>query len=147
MPWKNVLPMEEKQRFVNLMESGHFTVSELCEEYGVSRKTGHKWLARYAEAGRAGLEDRSRAPKTVNGRTDAEIERCIVNLRRAHMMWGPKKIQRVLVTKHGVERPPAVSTVGEVLKRHGMNEARRKRPGKAKRGKSYKIESSPPASD
>jgi len=121
--------MEEKQRFVNLMESGHFTVSELCEEYGVSRKTGHKWLARYAEAGRAGLEDRSRAPKTVNGRTDAEIERCIVNLRRAHMTWGPKKIQRVLMTKHGVERPPAVSTVGEVLKRHGMIEARRKRPG------------------
>ena len=90
MPWKNVLPMEE-QRFVNLMESGHFTVSELCEEYGVSRKTGHRWLARYTEAGRAGLEDRSRAPKTVNGRTDAEIERCIVNLRRAHMTWGQRR--------------------------------------------------------
>ena len=46
MPWKNVLPMEEKQRFVNLMESGHFTVSELCEEYGVSRKTEHTRCAR-----------------------------------------------------------------------------------------------------
>ncbi len=50
MPWKNVLPMEEKQRFVNLMESGHFAVSELCEEFGVSRKSGHKWLAEYGEA-------------------------------------------------------------------------------------------------
>jgi transposase-like protein len=76
MPWKNVLPMEENQRFVNLMESGHFTVNELCQEYGVSRKTGHKWLARYAEAGRAGLEDREQ-PKGVTRRNkDGESGEC-----------------------------------------------------------------------
>ncbi len=50
MPWKNVLPMEETQRFVNVMESGHFAVSELCEKFGVSRKTEHKRLARYVTA-------------------------------------------------------------------------------------------------
>ncbi len=47
--------MEQKQRFVSLARSGHFTVTELCEEFGISRKTGHKWLARYREGGTAGL--------------------------------------------------------------------------------------------
>jgi len=63
MPWNNVSPLEEKQRFVNLMESGHFTVSELCAEYGVSRKTRYKWLARYAEARRG---QQPRATKSYN---------------------------------------------------------------------------------
>jgi hypothetical protein len=48
----------------------------------------------------------------------------IVSEKRLHLTWGPKKIQRVLLVKHGLESPPAVSTVGEVLKRHGMVEAR-----------------------
>jgi len=50
MTWKYVSPMEEKQRFVSLAQSGHFTVSELCKEFGISRKSGHKWLGRYASA-------------------------------------------------------------------------------------------------
>ena len=48
MPWENELPMEQKQRFINLAQSGRFTVSELSEEFGITRKTGHKWLSRYA---------------------------------------------------------------------------------------------------
>jgi hypothetical protein len=43
MPWKNELPMEQKQRFINLAQSGHFTVTELCEQFAITRKTGHKW--------------------------------------------------------------------------------------------------------
>ncbi len=92
MPWKNVSPKEEKQRFVSLAQSGHFTVSELCEEFGISRKSGHKWLGRYASAGMAGLEPRSRAPKTVTNRTGDEIERVIVSEKRLHPTWGAKKI-------------------------------------------------------
>ena len=136
MPWKNVLPMEEKQRFVSLAQSGHFTVSELCEEFGISRKSGHKWLGRYASAGMAGLQERSRAPKKVTNRTEEAVERIIVSEKRHHPTWGPKKIQRVLTTKHGIERAPVVSTVGEVLKRHGMVEERRRRGGifKVERG-------------
>jgi transposase-like protein len=40
--------MEEKQKFVSLLSSGHFTMSELCKTYGISRKTGHKWRDRHA---------------------------------------------------------------------------------------------------
>ena len=126
--------MEQKQRFVSLAQSGHFTVTELCVEYGVTRKTGHKWLERYASAGMSGLEERSRAPRSVSSRTAADVERLIVNEKRQHLTWGPKKIQRVLIVKHGMERAPAVSTVGEVLKRHGMVEARKRR------GAVFKVE-------
>ena len=128
--------MEQKQRFVSLAGSGHFTVTELCREFGISRKTGHKWLGRHAQGGMKALEDRSRAPLTVTCRTPAAIERLIVAEKRLHPTWGPKKIRRVLETKHGVENPPVVSTVGEVLKRHGMVAERRRRGGvfKAERG-------------
>lgn len=126
--------MEEKQRFISLAQSAHFTVSELCEEFGISRKSGHKWLQRYAQGGMAALEPRSRAPKSVTGRTPVEMERMIVHERRLHPTWGPKKIHRVLSIKHGVQSPPAVSTVGEVLKRHGMVAERRRRAGV------YKVE-------
>jgi len=61
--------MEQKQRFINLAQSGRFTVSELSEEFGITRKTGHKWLLRYAGGGMKGLEERSRAPKKVSNRT------------------------------------------------------------------------------
>jgi transposase InsO family protein len=129
MPWQKESPMEQKQRFVSLAQSGRFSVTELCEEFGISRKTGHKWLARFREEGTAGLGERSRAPKSVSGRTAECIERLIVSERRLHPTWGPKKIRKVLNSKHGVERPPAVSTVGEVLKRHGLVKSARRRGG------------------
>lgn len=128
--------MEEKQRFVSLAGSGHFTMTELCVQFGISRKTGHKWVSRHAEGGMAGLAEHSRAPKSVTGRTSQEVERLICGEKRLHPTWGPKKIRRVLATKHGLETPPAVSTVGGVLKRHGMVEERRRRGGvfKVERG-------------
>ncbi len=121
--------MEQKQRFVSLVGTDRFTMAELCESFGISRKTGHKWKGRYEAQGMAGLEERSRAPKTVRGRTEAGVERLIVGEKRLHPTWGPKKIQRVLEVKHALERAPAVSTVGEVLKRHGLVQARKKRGG------------------
>ena len=121
--------MEQKQQFVSLAVSGRYTVTELCLEFGISRKTGHKWLRRHGENGMAGLEDRSRAPKSVTGRTADDVERLIVCERRLHPTWGPKKIRWALETKHGLESPPAVSTVGAVLTRHGMVKARRARAG------------------
>jgi transposase InsO family protein len=121
--------MEQKQRFVSLLSSDQFTMTELCETFGITRKTGHKWKNRYALHGMAGLEELSRAPKSVTNRTEEAVERLIVSEKRLHLTWGPKKIQRLLTTKHGLETPPVVSTVGEVLKRHGMVEASKRRGG------------------
>ena len=67
-----------------------------------------------------GLAARSRAPKSVTCRTARKIERLICTEKRLHSSWRPKKIHQVLLTKHGLESPPVVSTVSEVLKRHGL---------------------------
>jgi len=91
MAWKNVSPMEEKMRFVSLAESGRFEVVGLCREFGISRKTGYKWLGRYREFGSEGLKDQSRAPKSQAGKTRKRgqsehlIKKQISNRRRGGM--------------------------------------------------------------
>lgn len=136
MPWTNTPTTEQRLKFVTLANSGRFSVSELCVEFGISRKCGHKWLVRHAEGGAAALADGSRAPHSVPLRTSEAIERIVISERRLHPTWGPKKIRAVLERKHSVEAPPAISTLGEILKRNGMIEARRRRPGafEVKRG-------------
>ena len=129
MPWNTTPTTEQRLKFVTLANSGRFSVSELCLEFGVSRKCGHKRLVRHAEGGAKALADGSRAPHSVPLRTSDAVERIVVAERRLHPTWGPKKIRAVLERKHALETPPAISTLGEILKRHGMIEARRRRPG------------------
>ena len=63
MSWKDVSVMSQRAEFVVLSWVEGANVSELCRRFGVSRKTGYKWLSRYAAEGRAGLVDQSRRPK------------------------------------------------------------------------------------
>ena len=70
---KTELPMEVSKRISSLAESGDFTIAELCEQFSISRKTGHKWILRYRDSGVAALADRSRAPVHTSGRTPAEV--------------------------------------------------------------------------
>ena len=109
-------------------------MTELCRDFGISRQTGHKCAARHAAGGMLGLEEHSRVSKSVTCRTTDEVERLICTEKRLRSTWGPKKIQQVLMTKHGLESPPAVSTAGEVLKRHGLVAERRRR------GAVFKVE-------
>jgi putative transposase len=129
MPWNQVTPMEEIIRFVVLARSDRFTLTDLCEQFGVSRKTGYKHLARYADDGMKGLQARSHRAHHCPHRTDAEVEALILAERRLHRTWGPKKLQVVLETKHGLEAAPACSTIAGILRRRGLSVARRRRPG------------------
>lgn len=129
MPWNKVTQMEELTRFVILAQTDRFTLTDLCEQFGISRKTGYKHLARYAESGLKGLEVRSHRPHQFPQRTDEAVEKLILAERRLHRTWGPKKLHKVLQVKHGIESPPARSTIGEILRRHGLSVARRRRPG------------------
>ena len=129
MTWRKVTPMEEIVRFVILAQSARFTVCELCEQFGISRKTGYKYLARYAAAGLPGLALRSHRPHQFPGRTDEAVEALILAERRLHRTWGPKKLHKVLEIKHGLESPPARSTIAAILRRHGMSAPRRRKPG------------------
>ena len=137
-------PMDQRIRFVNLAESGRYEIVSLCRDFGISRKTGYKWIGRYREHGSEALRDLSRAPKSVPARTQPEVEALVVGERRKHPTWGPKKIERVLEVVHGLERVPVRSTIGEILKRHGMVQARRRRPGafKVERGELQEAERS-----
>ena len=129
MPWKTITPMEEINRFVVLAQSDRFTITELCEQFGISRKTGYKHLERYAAAGLKGLQPRSHRPHQCPQRTAADVEALILAERRLHRTWGPKKLHKILEVKHGLESPPARSTIGEILRRHGLSVPRRRQPG------------------
>ena len=104
-----------------------FTVTELSQDFGISRATAYKWIHRYEDFGDDGLKEKNRRPHKSPRKTPAKIEEAIVALRREKPRWGPKKIIKVL----SKERPditwPAPSTAGEVLKRHGMVKPRGKR--------------------
>jgi putative transposase len=117
---------EQRRSFVCDHESGQWSMTELCGRYGVSRPTGYKWIGRCAEAGAAGLEERSRAPKTCPHQTSATIERRILAL-RAEYGWGAKKLLQVLERRHPNEGWPARSTVNAILDRHGKLRKNRRR--------------------
>ena len=84
--------MEETIRFDILARSGRFTVSELCEQFGISRKTGYRQLERYATKGMKGLEERSHRPHLFANRTDEAVEALIVAERRLHRTWGAQEV-------------------------------------------------------
>src|SRR4051812_16204687 len=128
MPWKESVPMEERLQFVHDALRDRFTMSELCARYGVSRRIGYKWLARYEAEGRRGLSDRSRAPKYLARQTDTAITALLVAAREAHPEWGARKLLRVLRGKHAeITTWPAPSTVADLLARRGLVHRRRRR--------------------
>ena len=92
MPWRETCPVKERMRFLTDWERGHFSVTELCSRYGISRKTGYKWIDRYELEGADGLKDRSRAPLQCPHRIDPKVAKAILEVRRKHPSWGPRKI-------------------------------------------------------
>lgn len=129
MPWKNDTLMQERTHLAVLAEEGTYTVTELAKQFGVSRKTAHKWIDRYRQGGLGAMEERSRAPLSVPSRTPEEIERLVVKERKLHPTWGGKKIQTRLRTRHGIEDPPCIRTVDSILKRNNLVRKRRRRGG------------------
>lgn len=127
MPWSETCPMEERARFVLDALEGWSSVSELCEKYGISRRIGYKWLGRYEIGGLAALEDQKRAPRRQAQATPPEIVGRIVELRQQRPTWGPRKLRARLERLHPEIGWPAPSTIGEILRREGLVEKRRRR--------------------
>ena len=119
--------MEEKLRFVFEYEQRERSLTELCQRYGIARETGYVWIRRYREKGIEGLIERSRSALRHEDQTAAEIEQKVLELRQAHMRWGPRKLKRVLERDEPGRVWPAASTIGTLLKREGLVVARRKR--------------------
>ena len=94
MLWLETDPMTERLQFVQDALSDRFTMAEVCARYGVSRKTGYKWIARYAEQGRRGLGDRSRAPHTCPHKLSETVTALLVATREAHRSGVPASCWR-----------------------------------------------------
>ena len=120
MPWSETTPMHQKTQFIADYLRKIYTVSELCERYRISRKTGYKWIKRFIEEGPPGLKERRRSPRCIPHRTDQKVIDALLELRRRHPSWGAKK----LLVKLQQRRPnwilPARSTVYDLLRPYGV---------------------------
>lgn len=116
MPWKESSKMSLREAFAAAALSGEESFAAVCRRYGISRKTGYKWMERV----RAGepLEDHSRTPHRIANRTNAEMEALILACRAEHPAWGPRKLGRHLQNL-GYRDLPCKSTIGNILLRNG----------------------------
>ena len=131
MPWKESSAMEERLRFVARLLDGD-GMSDVCRDFGISRKTGYKVFNRYKEEGLDALTDRSRRPVRYANQLPVQVERLIVECKQDKPHWGARKIREMLVRKlAGDIRVPARSTVHAVLDRHGLVARAKRRRHKA----------------
>src|SRR5207249_4789290 len=108
-------------------QSGDWSMAELCEFFGVTRKTGYKWKRRFEEEGKPGLQERSRAPHQHPNQVSRKLEDMVIAMREKHGTWGAPKIRALLLREQPGESIPAESTIGEILRRQGLTVARRRR--------------------
>jgi transposase InsO family protein len=127
MPWRETSPMEQRLDFVREYESELFTMTELAAQYGISRKTGYKWLERYDTDGAGGLQDRSRRPHGSPQATDPDLVEALVAQRRRHPRWGAKKLLAIASRRQPDAEWPCRSTVCTLLKQHGLVLPRQRR--------------------
>lgn len=137
MPWLETDVIKERTRFVLEYESGLFTMTELCERFGISRQTGHGLWNRYQSEGLAGLQERARGAKSCPHKTPIEVERALIELKRHYPDWGPVTLLTLLKKRHPRLLLPAPSTAGEILKRHGLVQPRKRRPKPRHPGRAY----------
>ena len=143
MPWKETCPMDEKLSFVAACLRGDLPMVALCEDYGISRKTGYKWLGRYRAFGPEGLAERSRAPRRHGRSMAPEVAEAIVALRRERPHWGPRKLRAVLMRECPETVWPAASTMGDLLRSEGLVSARRRRRRVAAPGRTLRPADAP----
>jgi putative transposase len=122
MPWEETTRMSRRVQFITAFDSCQYSMTELCERYGISRKTGYKWADRFEKEGLEGLKDRSRAPKSCPHSTSEATSEKLLELRRSHPTWGPRKLLAWLGKRDPEATWPAASTVGGLLKQHGLGE-------------------------
>lgn len=127
MPWKSTSVEAEQVRFIQHWQEGRVDFAQLCRLFGISRKTGYKRLRRFEAYGFEGLSDRSRAPHSHPNQTEARVAEMVVEAKRAHLTWGPRKLIAYLRERQPEVSWPAPSTAGGILQRAGLVRPRRQR--------------------
>ena len=134
MPWRGVTVSEQRQRFLEDYRLNYYPVTELAERFGVSRKTANpglttragKWIGRFEEQGQSGFHEHSRRPHRSPSQTAPAIVQALVELRKAHPHWGPRKLLDLMQRRHRQWELPAVSTAARILAREGLARSRRR---------------------
>lgn len=126
MPWKVSGVVNERMNFVVRVQEGE-RISDLCREFGISRKTGYKFLKRYERLGAVGLYDERRVAERLPHKVAAEVEQLIVETRHTYPTWGARKLKAWLQDKKPGLKLPAESTISAILKRQGLVSERRNR--------------------
>jgi putative transposase len=127
MPWREVRAVDERLRLVAACLQGHDAIAQVCRDFGVSRKTAYKWLQRYSEDGPSGLESRSTRPHGNRRSPPDEIVRAIVDGRRSHPTWGPRKLRTWMLAKDPSLQLPSASTMGNLLSTYGLTQQAKRR--------------------
>ncbi|MCH2533092.1 MAG: helix-turn-helix domain-containing protein [Bdellovibrionales bacterium] len=131
MPWKESKIVDERMKFVTRALDGE-KVIDLCREFGISRKTGHKILNRFKKEGIDGLKNKSKAPIRNFNKTHPFIESLIVNLKKEKQTWGAPKIRERLIKLNPDLDFPSKTTVHSILDKHGLVGPKKKKRFKAK---------------
>ena len=131
MSWKVSNIMDERLKFIARILEGD-KMSHVCEEFGISRKTGYKIFNRYRDCGIEGLQDRKRRPYRQANQLPFQVERSILQIKKEWPNWGAPKIREKLIRQYDLLHPPAKSTVHAVLDRNGLVKRQKRRRYKAK---------------
>ncbi|MCH7970348.1 MAG: IS481 family transposase [Chloroflexi bacterium] len=126
MPWKDIQVLDQRMSFIVAYRRGEDSLAAVCRRFGVSRKTGRKWVERYCESGPEGLLDRSRAPHRHPNAVGADIVQLVIMAKHEHPAWGPRKLIPWLRRRHPEIELPAPSTAGEILWRHDLVQPRKR---------------------
>ena len=129
MPWKETDPMPERLQFIAADLSDVYSMTELCERFGIRRNTGYTWVRRYTAEGPVGLKEKPRAPHRCPHRIAPEVEAALLEAKRVHPPWGPRKILPSLARRRPEFALPAPSPAGELFRRAGLSQARTRRRG------------------
>ena len=127
MPFAETQVMDQRQRFVYDTHCSLLSFSELCRRYGISRKTGYKWVERWLNSGPEGLQDRTSRPGTSPLATPADVVEAILEVRRKYTDYGAKKVTWYLQRNRPELQLPSLTTIHNILHRHGLVPERRRR--------------------
>src|SRR5918996_2053202 len=127
MPWQETCVMDQRLGFIVARREGEESMAALCRHFGISRKTGHKWWARYCSEGASGLEDRPRAPHSNPRALADDVVAALLAVRQRHPSWGPRKAKAWLEDREPGRIWPAASTIGGLFDRAGLTRPRRRR--------------------
>jgi transposase InsO family protein len=127
MPWKETDKMEQKEQFIQEILKQEKPFKHICEEFGISEKTGYKWKNRFFEQGKIGLYEQSRARLSQN-EIDGDTAAALIRIKNEHLAWGPKKIREIYARAYPQGTVPSLSSVKRILDKAGLVKQRKIRP-------------------